>query len=69
MHPPTRERSFHFFTFAPEGLQNGTQKLLKWRPGGSFETKKIAGEMFTKHVQTNHEQHAKRMTKTAQQLR
>ncbi len=67
MLPPTQEHSFHFFMFAPEGLQNGTQKLLKWRPGGSFGTKKIAGEMYSKHVQTNRQQVTERMTQTTQQ--
>ncbi len=53
--------------FDPEGPQNGTQKLLKWRSRGSFGTKKKAGEMCTKHVQTNRQQVTERMTQTTQQ--
>ena len=40
MLPPTREHSFHFSTFAAEGLQLAPQKLLIWRPGGSFEPRR-----------------------------
>ena len=39
MLPPTQERSFHFLTCAAEGLQNGTQRLLKWRPGSPLNHK------------------------------
>ncbi len=64
MLPPPREHSFHFFTFAPPNLQNGTQKLLKWWPGGSFGSKMKAREVFTKRAQTNHQQWIKYVNKT-----
>ena len=40
---PAREHSFHFFTLARKGIQKGSQKLWKWRPGA---LRILSGEGF-----------------------